>query len=49
MSRDEEKKMTDQDLIRSRQRSRAVAMGIVLGALVILIYAIAIAKMTGGG
>lgn len=49
MNSEEEKKMTDQDLIRSRQRSRALAMGVVLGALVILIYAIAIAKMTGGG
>lgn len=49
MNSDEENKMTDQDLIRSRQRSRALAMGVVLGALVILIYAIAIAKMTGGG
>lgn len=31
--------------IRRRQRSRAIVMGIALGALVILFYAISIAKM----
>lgn len=39
--------MTEQELIRSRQRSRSLVMGLVLGALVILFYAIAIAKMAG--
>ncbi len=39
----------DERAIRERQRSRAVVMGLVLGALVILFYAIAIAKMTRGG
>lgn len=34
--------------VRRRQRSRAVAMAIVLGALVILFYAISIAKMAMG-
>ena len=34
--------------IRRRQRSRALAMAIVLGALVILFYAISIAKMAMG-
>ncbi|MGE4411153.1 MAG: hypothetical protein AB7D33_11355 [Sphingobium sp.] len=51
---EEEKKPIDAErleaeAIRSRQRSRAIMMGLVLGALVILFYAIAIAKMTGGG
>jgi hypothetical protein len=31
--------------IRARQRSRAVAMALILGALVVLFYFIAIAKM----
>ncbi|MBU3078150.1 hypothetical protein [Sphingomonas quercus] len=31
--------------IRKRQRSRALAMALVLGGLVILFYAISIAKM----
>jgi len=39
----------DEKAIRARQRSRAIVTGLVLGALVILFYAIAIAKMTGGG
>tara|TARA_R110000787_G_scaffold183238_1_gene295237 strand:+ start:209 stop:358 length:150 start_codon:yes stop_codon:yes gene_type:complete len=39
----------DEDMIRSRQRSRALVMGLILGGLVILFYAIAIAKMTGKG
>ena len=39
--------MTPEELaeIRRRQRSRALVMALVLGALVALIYAIAIAKM----
>lgn len=42
-------KPIDQDAIRARQRSRALIMALILGALVILFYAIAIVKMTGGG
>ena len=38
----------DQDMIRARQKSRALITALVLGALVILFYAIAIVKMTGG-
>lgn len=39
--------MTDprDDEIRRRQRSRAIVMALLLGAFVILIYAISIAKM----
>ena len=36
----------EQDLIRARQRSRALVMVIVLFALVILFYGITIAKMS---
>lgn len=39
----------DDKLIRQRQRSRSLVTGLVLGALAILFYAIAIAKMTGAG
>jgi len=35
-----------QDEIRRRQRSRAIVMGLILGAFVILVYAITIAKMS---
>ena len=35
----------DEDAIRARQRSRALATALVLGALVILFYLITIAKM----
>jgi hypothetical protein len=38
----------DQDLIRARQRSRALVMGVLLGALVLLIFAISIAKIQLG-
>ncbi|WP_269748609.1 MULTISPECIES: hypothetical protein [Sphingobium] len=34
--------------IRSRQKSRAIVTGLLLGALVILFYAITIAKIGGG-
>ena len=34
-----------QDLIRRRQRSRALVMGLALGAFVVLLYFITIAKM----
>lgn len=37
----------DQRKIRARQRARATVTGIVLIGLVILFYAITIAKMTG--
>jgi len=36
--------MTDEE-IRRRQRSRAIVMALLLGALVVLFYAISIAKM----
>ena len=35
-----------EDKIRSRQRSRALVMALALGAFVILLFAITIAKMT---
>jgi hypothetical protein len=35
----------DQDEIRRRQRSRAIIMGVLLAAFVVLVYAITIAKM----
>lgn len=47
MSSDDNPRVADQDLIRQRQRSRSLVMGLVLGALVILIFAIAIVKMAG--
>ena len=31
--------------VRARQKSRAVVMALILGALVVLLYAISIAKM----
>ncbi len=34
--------------IRGRQKSRAIVTGVLLGALVILFYAITIAKISGG-
>jgi hypothetical protein len=39
--------MTPEELaeIRRRQRSRSIVMALVLGALVVLFYAIAVAKM----
>jgi hypothetical protein len=38
--------MTPDDEIRRRQRARATVMGLVLGALVILFFAISIVKMS---
>ncbi|WP_183110247.1 hypothetical protein [Sphingomonas sp. So64.6b] len=35
-------------LIRARQRSRAIVMGLILGALVILVFAITIVKIKAG-
>lgn len=37
----------EQDQIRARQKSRAIITGLLLGFLVILFYAIAIAKIAG--
>jgi accessory gene regulator protein AgrB len=37
----------DHDKIRARQKSRAMVMGLLLGALVLLFYGITIAKMGG--
>lgn len=37
----------DQDLIRARQRTRALVLALLLGGFVILMYAISIIKMTG--
>jgi hypothetical protein len=37
----------EQRAIRARQRSRSIATALVLGALVVLFYAISIAKMGG--
>jgi hypothetical protein len=37
--------MSDLDEVRRRQRARAVIMALLLGAFVILIYAITVAKM----
>jgi hypothetical protein len=36
------------DLVRRRQRSRAVVLGLILGAFVILVFAITIAKIKAG-
>jgi hypothetical protein len=36
----------DEDPIHARQRSRALVMALALGALVILLFAITIAKMS---
>lgn len=38
----------EQDQVRARQKSRAIVTGLLLGALVLLFYAIAIAKISGG-
>ena len=37
--------MSDEDEIRRRQRARAIIMALLLGAFVILVYAITVAKM----
>jgi hypothetical protein len=37
----------EEKLVRQRQRSRAVVMGLLLVGFVVLIYAITIVKMTG--
>jgi hypothetical protein len=38
----------DEDLIRARQRSRSIVMALLLGAFVILMFAIAIVKIKAG-
>jgi hypothetical protein len=38
----------DQDMIRRRQKSRAIVMALLLGALVVLIFAVSIAKIKAG-
>ena len=38
----------DDDLIRSRQRGRAIVMALILGAFVILVFFISIAKIKAG-
>lgn len=38
----------EQKQVRARQKSRALVTGLLLGALAILFYAIAIAKISGG-
>ena len=38
----------EEDLVRSRQRGRARVMAILLGAFVILVFAISIAKIRAG-
>jgi hypothetical protein len=40
--------MNDDDQIRARQRSRAIVMGVLLGAFAILVFAITIAKIRAG-
>ena len=38
----------DDTLIRARQRSRAIVMAVILGAFVILVFGISIAKIQAG-
>ncbi|HVJ00263.1 MAG TPA: hypothetical protein VM657_14490 [Sphingomonas sp.] len=38
----------DEDLIRQRQRSRSIVLALLLGAFVILMFFIAIAKIKAG-
>jgi hypothetical protein len=38
----------DQDLIQRRQRSRSIVMALLLGALVVLIFAVSWAKIKAG-
>ncbi|WP_275298340.1 hypothetical protein [Sphingomonas beigongshangi] len=38
----------DQDLIRRRQKSRALVMALLLGAFAILVFAIALTKIRQG-
>ena len=36
------------DLVRKRQRTRAAVLGLILGAFVVLVFAITIAKIKAG-
>ncbi len=38
----------EQDLIRQRQKSRAIVMALLLGAMVVLIFAVSWAKIKAG-
>jgi hypothetical protein len=38
----------DDEKVRGRQKSRAIVTGLLLAALVVLFYAITIAKISGG-
>ena len=38
----------DEDLIRARQRSRSIVLALLLGAFVILMFFVAIAKIKAG-
>lgn len=38
----------DEDLVRRRQKSRALVLALLLGALVVLIFAISIVKIQSG-
>jgi hypothetical protein len=40
--------VNDQDEVRRRQRQRALIMALLLGAFVILVYAISIVRMSMG-
>ena len=41
-------KREEQELIRQRQKGRAVVMGVLLGVFVILVFAITIVKIKAG-
>lgn len=43
---DDLKGRSGEELIRARQRSRALVMALLLGAFVVLVFAISIVKMT---
>lgn len=36
------------DLVRARQRSRAIVMAVALGAFVVLVFAVSIARIKAG-
>ena len=38
----------DHDLVRRRQRSRSIVLAVLLGALVVLIFAVSIVKIQQG-
>jgi len=41
-------KHDEQDLIRARQKGRAIVMALLLGAFVVLVFAITIVKIKAG-